>query len=210
MPKTIISGADYQRIFRVVYSVLEPDLRDPEHGCFYINILAAALLREYYHIPAIPVVGAAAYCLNGKANSILLYASLKDDTLDVDGPNVHCWIKADDWHIDFMAPLFPMLAKKGGLPVCKSKMMCKPINAAKMSLADLKQDGDYFILPNLERTREEISRLISKPLVSDLSHISSMWFERPPAKMKEAIEIGKSDDSRYPVHLTKLRIEGSW
>jgi hypothetical protein len=208
--KPPISGADYLRIFRTIYSVLEPEVSDFTGACYLFNTIGSALLLEYYGIQAIPVVGQAGYCLDGENRVLLVYASLKDGLVDREGKDAHCWLNADGWHIDFMAPLFPLIAKKGNLPLCKAKMMCKRLSEMKSSFDELKKSGDFFLWPDVDRTHKEISRIISTPSVRDSAQLCSIWFEKPPQKMKQFLPISDEAGRVYQISLTKMGIEGSW
>lgn len=210
MKKPPISNADYQRIFRTAYSILERDTPDLTKACYHINSIGALILRKHYGIDARPVVGFAAYMLDEKTRFIVIFGDLAEQVIDREGPNSHCWITTGDWHIDFMAPLFPELTKAANYPKCEPRMFCKPAHLGKNSLDDLKRAGDFFEWPHEEKTKSHLTEVFGKPAFQDLADIVCQWFRKPPAPMLKSIPIGTQKGEIYEVRLSDIRMIGSW
>ena len=210
LEKPPISPVDYRTIFRTIYSVLGNEKGDLTKSCFHFNMFASEILRQHYGLRAIPYVGIAAYCISQDPKSIIGFFELCDGIPDPHGGNIHCWIHVDGWHIDFMAPLFPEVAKLGDMPPCNRMQFCKPISLGKDHPNDLQQAGDFFALPDKERTLSVVDELAKKPANADLMSICCAWFRKPPVKMQESILIGKGNQGPSSVHFSRIQITGSW
>lgn len=76
--KSIIPFADYCRIFRVIYSVL--DGRAHTHrACIFFAVAGAIFLRQHYKVKALPVAGAAAYLVDDKTSLVATFGKIEDD-----------------------------------------------------------------------------------------------------------------------------------
>lgn len=210
MNKPPISPVDYQRIFRTVYSVLSNETKDLTKSCYHINYCASAILNEHYNLRAAPYAGIAAYCVSEKPLSIIGFFELKEGVPDVNGENAHCWIHVDGWHLDFTTPLFPELARQGGITVKKRKRFCKPISKGKEHPADLKSVGDFFAYPDQARSQSAWDEINSKPGNVDLIMICCQWYSKPPQQMQKSIKIGKTPQEFTTVPLSGIEVQGSW
>ncbi|HCJ73685.1 MAG TPA: DUF2026 domain-containing protein, partial [Agrobacterium sp.] len=128
----LIKQTDYQRIYRVINSLLLAQNADPASASMYFSTFGAFILQQHYKVKAVPKGGLAAYNLGGK---VLLFADHRDDGYVTGaGENFHCWIEADGWAIDFMAPAFADSARGLSVP---AKMFQRPLSAMASSINDL-------------------------------------------------------------------------
>jgi hypothetical protein len=209
-PKPPISQRDYEQIFRVVYSLMKAEKGSLMHACLYINPLAAALLIEHHQLDVQIHVGIAAYLLDEKTKSLLLYSDIKDNQLDPEGKNIHCWLEAGGWHIDFMAPLFPLIARQGNLGPCPSKAFCKQISDRKEAPDHLIKGGDFFAHSNPNRAQKEMGRVLAMPIIEDWAQICSRWYCKAPAKLERNILMGDQAGRVHEIKLAEFKIAGSW
>ena len=115
MTSELIPFSDYQRIYQTIYAILRGEKANISESCLYFSVFGAYILKTYYNIDAIPVVGIAAYKVGDGENDVLLFADVKDNTLECTLDGFHAWIQADGWLIDFAAPVFPeMIGAQGG------------------------------------------------------------------------------------------------
>jgi hypothetical protein len=85
----------------------------------------------------------------------------------------HCWVEAEGWLIDFMAPVFPQLMTEiGHTKRCERKMMQKRFPLTASSTRSLQAVGDFICVPDLKHTNEILSEFQSKPANADLAQIS--------------------------------------
>lgn len=100
----LIKQTDYHRIYRVINSLLISQNADPASASMYFSTFGAFILQQHYKVKAVPKGGLAAYNLGG---TVLLFADHREDGYVTGaGENFHCWVEADGWAIDFMAPAF--------------------------------------------------------------------------------------------------------
>lgn len=205
-----ITDADYKQIFQVLYSLIGSETEDLTNKCYHFNILGCMLLSEFYQIEAHPVVGIAGYCLGGSPVKRLIYGEEQYGTIRSDGEQDHCWVITEEWHIDFMAPLFPEILVKGDLPACERKIMMKHASEAKDSLDDLLQEGDYFVSINPEKTERRMRDFLDSPYHRSLATICNFWFKKPPCELRESIPIKDQDGQKSLITLKDLEITGSY
>jgi hypothetical protein len=144
MSKTLIPRADYQQLFRTIYTILRHEKADLTRSCVGFNVIGAVLLNEFYGIDARPVAGIAAYCVCAEPKAAIVFASERDGMLVPDDSGFHCWIETKDWIIDFATPIFPLIVKEQNVPDPGPKMMQRKITSAKESANDLAAEGDFF------------------------------------------------------------------
>src|SRR4051812_45150367 len=61
--KAVLPFADYCRIFRVIYSVLEGSGAKTPRACKFFAVAGALILRNHYKLDALVMAGAAAYAV---------------------------------------------------------------------------------------------------------------------------------------------------
>ena len=135
----LIKQTDYHRIYRVINSLLVSQNADPASASMYFSTFGAFILQQHYKVKAVPKGGLAAYNLGG---TVLLFADHREDGYVTGaGENFHCWVEADGWAIDFMAPAFSQGSDALSVP---AKMFQRPLSAMSASINDLGQSGDFF------------------------------------------------------------------
>lgn len=209
MSNLLISKVDYQRIFRTIFSVLQNEGADLPHSCLWFNVIGAAILNRHYGIKARPVAGTAGYRVSAEERGIILFSSIVDDKLTVDDQGWHCWIETDEWFVDFMAPLFPILAKEHSV-LCAPNMMQRKIRFMKESINDLHVPGDFFAAPDADITKERLQHFASLPVNHDFIEMCSQWYAKPPKQMAPGIEIFGNMGQRNYVELSRFEVKGAW
>jgi Protein of unknown function (DUF2026) len=133
----LIKQTDYHRIYSVINSLLLSENANPATASMYFSVFGAYLLKQHFKINATPKSGLAAYRFG---NDIMLFADQKEDGfITGDGENFHCWIEADGWAIDFMAPAFTL----NGMPL-PAKMLQKTLTTMAADINSLNTSGDFF------------------------------------------------------------------
>jgi hypothetical protein len=211
MNKFLIPLQDYERIYQTIYSVLKSEDANVTHSCLYFAVFGAFILETHYKIRANPVAGVAGYRIGHDEKNVLMFAELIGDKLTATSNGFHCWIEADGWLIDFMAPIFPLLmAVIGHSKPCGRKMMQKRLSLVTTSAASLQSIGDFYCIPDLERTNELMTYFQSKPSNANLAQISANWFKRPPKKMSKEIQIYDGKGKTNQVSLIGEMLDGVW
>lgn len=183
-PTLIIPLRDYERIFRVMFSVIDNHARTA-HACLFFSIVGSLILRKEYKLDARPVAGAAAYMTNAATNDVVMFGRLEDDGLASYDDAFHCWIEADGVVVDFLAPLFEESIRTYGHDMTVPKRMFqKPKAAMVASLMDFRKEGDFFLVPNADLSRQLFATFMKRVSATDLGNVCVAWYVRPPKPLK--------------------------
>ncbi|AUC10329.1 MULTISPECIES: DUF2026 family protein [Agrobacterium] len=201
----LIKQTDYQRIYRVINSLLLAQNADPASASMYFSTFGAFILQQHYKVKAVPKGGLAAYNLDGK---VLLFADHRDDGYVTGaGENFHCWIDADGWAIDFMAPAFADSARGLSVP---AKMFQRPLSAMAASINDLGQSGDFFYRSEPEATARRFAEWHKQAAIGDMASVAANWFRKSPKQMAASLSVKDRDGKERAVPLTGESLVGAW
>lgn len=205
----ILKLKDYERIYKTINSIILDEKADPTVACTFFGVYGSYILSKHYKIDARPVAGVCLYNL-GNSN-VLTFGKTESDIIVSNTDGFHCWVLAEGWHIDFMAPAFPDLLKNTGRNfTCKSKMMQKKLAQMASSAGDISTEGDYYFEINPELTNERIQYATSKIAYHDLAEICVQWYKKPPKQMLKAIQIGDGKGNSNTVPLKGKSVIGAW
>jgi hypothetical protein len=201
----LIKQTDYHRIYRVINSLLINENADPATASMYFSTFGAFILEHHYKVKAKPKGGLAAYNLGG---TNLLFADHREDGhVTGAGENFHCWLEADGWAIDFMAPAFTQAAAALSIP---AKMFQKPLSSMAPSINDLSQSGDFFYKSEPEATARRFADWRKHGMVGDLASIAAGWFRKSPKQMQPSISVSDSNGKSRTIPLMGNQLTGAW
>jgi hypothetical protein len=201
----LIKQTDYHRIYRVINSLLVNDNADPATACMYFSTFGAFILQQHYKVKAVPKGGLAAYNLGG---TVMLFADHRDDGYVTGaGDNFHCWVEADGWAIDFMAPAFSQNAQELAVP---PKMFQRPLSAMAASINDLDQSGDFFYRSEPEATARRFADWHKQAMIGDLASVAANWFRKSPKQMSTSLSVTERDGKIRTVPLSGQTLVGAW
>lgn len=201
----LIKQTDYHRIYRVINSLLVAENADPSTASMYFATFGAFVLKQHYKVNATPKGGLAAYNLGG---SVLLFADHRDDGYVTGaGENFHCWIEADGWAIDFMAPAFSQSASGLSVP---PKMFQRPLSAMAADVNALTQSGDFFYQAEPDAMARRFADWHQHGAIGDLAAIAARWFRRSPKQMPASIAVENQDGKQRSVPLVGQPLTGAW
>ncbi|KQQ61328.1 hypothetical protein ASF69_02685 [Rhizobium sp. Leaf311] len=201
----LIKQTDYHRIYRVINSLLINENADPATASMYFSTFGAFILEHHYKVKAKPKGGLAAYNLDGK---LILFADHRDDGhVTGAGENFHCWVEADGWAIDFMAPVFSQAARELAVP---SKMFQRPLASMAPSLNELKQSGDFFYKSEPEATARRFADWRKHAMIGDLASIAAGWFRKSPKSMQSELSVSDSSGKSRTIPLSGNALTGTW
>ncbi|NTF45727.1 DUF2026 family protein [Rhizobium rhizogenes] len=201
----LITQSDYHRIYRVINSLLINENANPATASMYFSTFGAFILEHHFKVKAKPKGGLAAYNLGGK--HILFADQREDGHVSGAGENFHCWIEADDWAIDFMAPAFSQSAPGLLIP---SKMFQRPLSAMAASINDLAQSGDFFYHSEPDATSRRFADWRKHPMIGDLAIVATNWFRKSPKKMQASITVQDRGGKTNLVPLIGNPLAGAW
>src|SRR5262249_6518188 len=150
----------------------------------YFSTFGAFILEHHFKVKAKPKGGLAAYNLDGK--HILFADQREDGYVSGAGENFHCWVEADGWAIDFMAPAFPESAPDLMIP---SKMFQQPLSSMAPSINDLGESGSFFYRSEPEATSARFADWRKNSMIGDLATIATNWFRKSPKRMQASITV---------------------
>ncbi|NTF08153.1 DUF2026 family protein [Agrobacterium rubi] len=201
----LIKQTDYHRIYRVINSLLINENADPATAGMYFSTFGAFILEHHYKVKAKPKGGLAAYNLDGK---LILFADHREDGhVTGAGENFHCWVEADGWAIDFMAPAFSQAAHGFSVP---SKMFQRPLSAMAASVNDLAQSGEFFYKSEPEATARRFADWRKQALIGDLASVAAGWFRKSPKQMQSSISVSDETGKSKIIPLIGNPLTGSW
>ncbi|EHS53395.1 protein of unknown function DUF2026 [Rhizobium sp. PDO1-076] len=201
----LIKQSDYQRIYRVINSLLVNENADPAVAGMYFATFGAFILKQHYKVNAVPKSGLAAYNLGG---TLILFADHRDDGhVTGAGENFHCWVEADGFAIDFMAPAFSESGRELSLP---SKMFQKPLSAMADDINALSQSGDFFYQSEPEASARRFAAWRGQTMIGDLATVAAQWFRKSPKHMASAISSKDPRGKLREIPLTGNALSGSW
>jgi len=207
----VITFADYQRMFRVIASVLNSiDAKTP-NACIFFSVAGAFLIEQVHKRPARPVAGAAFYRVDDATGFTIAFGRLFDDGVASDMEAFHCWIESDGIAIDLMAPLFQESVASGGRSErVPRRMFQKPLAEASSSPYVLDKEGDFFLQRNSALEAEMMANFLRRPSGGDLVNVCLHWYRRLPKTMQPILKMASNDGSVRTIHLNQAELAGAW
>lgn len=201
----LIKQSDYHRIYRVIHSLLTANNADPATAAMYFSTFGAFILEHHFKIKAKPKGGLAAYNLGG---TLMLFADHREDGhVTGAGENFHCWVEADGWAIDFMAPAFPQTAPDLSVP---AKMFQRPLSAMAAGINDLTASGDFFYQPEPDAMARRFADWHKHAAIGDLASVAAGWFRKSPRQMPATLSVSDRDGKARAIALSGNMLAGSW
>ncbi|KQO82136.1 DUF2026 family protein [Rhizobium sp. Leaf262] len=201
----LIKQTDYHRIYRVINSLLINENADPATASMYFSTFGAFILEHHYKVKAKPKGGLAAYNLDG---TLILFADHREDGhVTGAGENFHCWVEADGWAIDFMAPAFSQTARELAVP---AKMFQRPLASMAPSINELVRSGDFFYKSEPDATAKRFADWRKHAMIGDLASIAAGWFSKSPKQMQTSISVSDSRGADRTILLTGNALTGAW
>lgn len=200
---------EYNRIYEVIYSVLEKGRANTPYACMFFAIAGALILQEHHKIAARPVAGAFFLCVDSTP-SVISYAKNEDGLFTSDLDGFHMWVQTQTHVIDFMAPIFSdSLKGRGFNGTVPRKMFQRPRSAEVEDIGSLQESGDFYTLPNMEMTNEHVQSFMDRPSHMDLLSAADRWFKKYPKKLDD---LSLLDDlgEVHKLTLSAPRISGAW
>jgi hypothetical protein len=200
---------DYQRIYQVIFSVLEAsEIALTHRACIFFASVGAVILREKYGLEATISAGCMALMIDKERADVVVYGRDESGTFVNDENAFHAWVECDGWLIDFMAPIMgKALAEDGHPRSVPRRMLQKPLAKRKGSLAEIQHLGDFYIAH--DRTLAEAIIDGQSVQFGDLLQACLAWYRRPPKPLK-SIALADSHGPTKTLTVTAPSIEGIW
>lgn len=209
-PKLLLPFADYCRIFRVIYSVLD-GRANTHRACIFFSIAGTLLLRRHYKLNALPVAGAAAYMVDSSKALVATFGTFNDERLVATPDAFHCWVECDGYAIDFMAPIFRENLDAAGIAQSIPRQMFqRPVVEMAETSDGLTYDGAFSLFPDQKRTMDVIDSFEAKKSSGDLANICAYWYKRPPKRIPQTLEMANDLGQVERLILQGPKISGVW
>lgn len=204
-----ITWPDYQRIYQVIYSVLETSgIAVTHRACIFFAVVGVTILREHHNLPATISAGCMALMVDDARANIVVYGRKEGGDIVSDEKAFHAWVECDGWLIDFMSPIMGIALRQDGVdwPIPR-RMLQKDLADRKDSLGEVQHIGDFFASHDYTLT----DSLIDGQSVQffDLMNVCMAWYCRSPKPLKE-IALADSHSSTKKLVLRAPSIEGVW
>jgi hypothetical protein len=209
--RPLLPLAHYQRIFRVIHSVLESVDANIPAASFFFSVTAAQILKKYYKMNAYPVAGAAFYLVSKEGDGALSFGVIDEGKVDSNSDAFHCWVQCEGVVLDFMAPIFQELLAAAGHPMrLPRQMFQKDVARMCASTEALQQQGDFSLAPNLALTRELLQQFMGKAALSNLSQVCVDWYRKPPKELDSDLLMQGAEGPGTSIKLSRLQVTGVW
>lgn len=219
--KLAIPLPDYERIFRVIYSVLahksNVEVKSVEGSCVMFAQIGAEILKKHYGLNAVPKAGVAAYVLGIKDGVKIINVYGRFDAehrIIATEDNFHCWIEVDGVAIDFMAPIFAESVGSYGHEINVPRQMFQKRTSEMANSPEEMENTPYrsgeFFLRRDDAIEAKIFKMAEQvPICSDFANACVSWFRRPP---KSLMDVGMQDNKGGVYHLELIapRVSGVW
>lgn len=201
--KLLLPLFDYQRIFRVIFSVLDDRART-HRACIFFAVVGAAILRQHYKLNAFPIGGAAAFAINADDSFVPTFGTVEGNELTCASDAFHCWVECDGFVIDFMAPIFQESFRASGHNCnIARRMFQRRLEHMAPNLEGLTREGAFLLRPDTALAQSVINHFSAKHTNTDLANICLYWYKRPPKRIAESLDM--RDDLG---DITKLMLHG--
>jgi Protein of unknown function (DUF2026) len=182
--RPLLSLPDYERIYQVIYSVLEAsEIAVTHRACIFFATVGMMILRKHYHIPATISVGCMAIMVDEQKANVVVYGREEDGIFVNDKDAFHAWVECDGWLIDFMAPIMGVAMREDGRDWhVPRRMLQKRLTDGEASISDIQHVSEFYVGHD---------RLLAESLIDsqsdqfgDLMNVCLTWFLRPPKRLK--------------------------
>lgn len=180
-------------------------------GAAFFSVAGSRIVEQFYKKKCQPVAGSAWYKFDDVHPAVPMHG--RHDTAREDGADraaLHCWAVCEGWVIDFTAPLFREAeAASGYSGAIPRRMFQKPVDAMADSPLLMSAPGDFYMLPDVARTRAMLDAMHADEGSTDLQQVCLQWFRRPPKDMPRRIEVAGGGETTAMI-LSDLVLAGAW
>ena len=208
--RPLLPLSDYQRIYQVIYSVLEATgIVTTHRACLFFSTAVVTILRKHYGLPATFSAGTLALMVDEKKANVAVYGRQEDGEWVYDTNGFHAWVECNGWLVDFMAPIMGVALKEDGINFdVPRNMLQKPLADGKHDLREIQRVGDFYCYSD----KAQAESLIDSQQLEfmDLLNACETWFRKPP-KALPSIALGGTDvQAPKPLVLKAPSIGGVW
>lgn len=200
---------DYQRVYQVIYSVLQASgIATTSRACVFFASAGATLLREHYGLPATISAGCMALMVEEACAQVVVYGRKTDNGFVADIEAFHAWVECDGWLIDFMAPIMGIALRADGHDWQIPRRMLQRRLAHRLpSPGDIQHQGEFSASHDPALAEVLLDR--QSVQFEDLLNVCQTWFRRPPKPLKP-LAMADSHGPTKKLVLQAPSIDGVW
>ena len=174
-------------------------------------MIGAHILREHYRLKAEPMSGAAFFCLSSELDP-LAFAERRNGSIQASIEGFHSWIECKGYVIDLLSPLFPEnVAEIDPSVTIPRRAFMRPRVAMSLNLpARGDTPGTFLLIPDEACRANMIKTFMARPMLGDLLHVCTTWYQRPPKKMQSEFQIRDDRGKVTTLRRKDIGIKGLW
>jgi hypothetical protein len=203
----LIKLKDYERIFQIVSAVVHSEDGEPARACIHYSLFGAKILVDHYGVDAKVSCGLAMYHL-GDDHEVLCFGEKTPSGVTSTNEGFHCWVEAEGWLLDFMAPNFGAL--KQTEYTAGSKMFQKPVSDMAEHPDDMTSAGDFFLMHNPNLSESVLMPIVEHLGIQDLAKLCSQWFKKTPRKIQMSAATVDQKGKMRPIALKAVSLRSNW
>ena len=183
-PKSLLlTLPEYDRIFKVIYSVLD-GRADTQHACMFFSVAGSLILKKHHKIPAKPITGA--FLLRTSQDETICIGGMNGNTIYSNETEFHCWIQTEHHIIDFISPILKDSFENYYIkPHIPRKMFQRLLSDEAPSPNEMRKAGDFYAMDNIDTTETLVDRVLRNPKAVDLLHACDTWYKKYPKKITD-------------------------
>lgn len=207
--RPLLPLSDYQRIYQVIYSVLEASgIAVTHRACIFFAAVGTNILRTHHALPATISAGCMALMVDEQRANVVVYGRDENGIFVNNETAFHAWVECDGWLIDFMAPIMGVALRQDGVDwSVPRRMLQKHLTDRKNSLGEIQHVGEFFASHDHALTESLIGGQGVQFL--DLMNTCMAWYRRSPKPLRE-IALADSHGPTKKLTLRAPSIDGVW
>lgn len=203
----LIKLKDYERIFRIISAIVESEDGDPKHACVQYSLFGANILVDHFKLDAKVRCGLATYHL-GDDDQVLCFGEKSSSGIMSTNEGFHCWVEANGWLLDFMAPKFGQIKRTGF--TAQPRMFQRRVSEMTVHPNDMTRAGDFFLMHNTELSDSLLMPIVEHLGIQDLARLCSQWFRKAPKTIPITAATMDQNGKMRPVTLKAVSIKSNW
>ena len=207
--RPLLPLSDYQRIYQVIYTVLQAsEIAITHRACIFFASVGANILRTHHDLPATISAGCMALMVNEQNANVAVYGRNEDGAFVNNETAFHAWVECDGWLIDFMAPIMGVAFREDRINwSIPRRMLQKNLKDGKSTLCGIQHEGEFFASHDRALTESLIDGQGVQFL--DLMNTCMTWYRKAPKPLK-AFSLADSHGPTKKLTLRAPSIDGVW
>lgn len=203
----LVKLRDYERIFQIISAIVESEEGDTNHACIQYSLFGANILVDHFGVDAKVRCGLATYHL-GDDDQVLCFGEKVSSGVMSTSEGFHCWVDANGWLIDFMAPKFGEIKKTEF--TARPRMFQRRFSEMATHPNDMTRAGDFFLMHNSELSESLLMPIVEQLGIQDLAKLCSQWFRKTPKNIQMTAATVDQNGKMRPVTLKPVLIRSNW